>query len=274
MKKILLLLPIIGICSSLFAQAPKVENVQAQQSEGTKDVQINFECSAKVEAPYLNLEVWFRESLGQTQWERAMSLSKADGTTMMFNSDWDDVNQEDVVYSHRLEGLSDTLQFQSLIWDAGADAPDVSTGEAQIRVIAFYDKTDEFGSVSPSAQVSGWDGLDDGNGTAGYDDNGTAGYDDNGTSPSGEVYVRDYADANNYYYNSPTVEYPTLVERIASYGISPIAPTGYYDEGSGMSLDVYELSDGIVFEITSIMPPSGILLCAIVGENLIPVILQ
>ena len=47
MKKILLLIPILGICSSLLAQAPQVLNVNANQVDGTKDVEINFDLTNK-----------------------------------------------------------------------------------------------------------------------------------------------------------------------------------------------------------------------------------
>ena len=193
MKKILLLLPIIGICSSLFAQAPKVVSVQAQQTEGTKDVQITFQCSAKAGTSTLNLEVWFRENLSKTQWARATSLYMVDGTTLPANSEWNDADQIAEIYSHRLDGITDVLETKTLIWNAGSDAPDVSTEEAQIRVIAFYDKTDEFGGIKPaSEQVSGWNGIDDGNGsTTANDSNGTAGTDTNGTNEGQDVYYLD-----------------------------------------------------------------------------------
>ena len=186
MKKILLLLPIIGICSSLFAQAPKVENVQAQQTEGTKDVLINFQCSAKVGVPSLNLEVWYRENPSQSQWERAWSLADIEGIDLPANAEWDAESQTDVICSHMISGLSDTLQTQQIIWKAGNDSNEISTSEAQVRVIAFYAKEDEFGTVlGPAGQVSGWNGIDDGSGSTTHDSNGTAGGDNNGTAPEG-----------------------------------------------------------------------------------------
>ena len=218
MKKILLLLPIIGICSSLFAQAPKVENVNAQQSVGTKDVQINFQCSAKAGTPSLNLEVWFRENLSKTQWTRASSLSKADGTYLATNAEVEAATGIEIIYSHRLDGITEALETQTLIWNAGTDAPDVSTSEAQVRVIAFYDKIDEYGTMTPSAQVSGWNGIDDGNGSSTSDSNGTTETDTNSTNNELDVYflsstqvgeVTSYAkeDAGNYvfevFYDEP-----------------------------------------------------------------------
>jgi len=201
MKKILLLLPIIGICSSLFAQAPKVENVNAQQSVGTKDVQINFQCSAKAGTPSLNLEVWFRENLSKTQWTRASSLSKADGTYLATNAEVEAATGIETIYSHRLDGITEALETKTLIWNAGTDAPDVSTSEAQVRVIAFYDKIDEYGTMTPSAQVSGWNGIDDGNGSNTSDSNSSAGTDTNSTNNELDVYYltsTDVGEATSY----------------------------------------------------------------------------
>lgn len=188
MKKILLLLPIIGICSSLFAQAPKVENVQAQQMVGTKDVQITFQCSAKAGESSLNFEVWYRENLSQTQWERAFDLRKVDDTFFVVNDELNPDTGDYTFYSHKLDGITEALLNQTVVWKAGIDAPDVSTSEAQVRVIAFYDKTDEYGTVNPSAQVSGWNGIDDGNGSNTSDSNSTAGTDTNSTNNELDVY--------------------------------------------------------------------------------------
>jgi hypothetical protein len=218
MKKILLLLPIIGICSSLFAQAPKVENVQAQQVVGTKDVQITFQCSAKAGVSSLNFEVWFRENLAQTQWGRAFDLRKVDDTWFFENNDFNPDTGNSTIYSHKLDGITEALETQTVVWKAGIDAPDVSTSEAQVRVIAFYEKTDEYGTVTPSAQVSGWNGIDDGNGNSTSDSNGTAETDTNSTNNELDVYflsstqvgqVTSYAkeDAGNYvfevFYDEP-----------------------------------------------------------------------
>jgi hypothetical protein len=85
-----------------------------------------------------------------------------------------------------ISGLSDTLQSQQIIWMAGNDSNEISTSEAQVRVIAFYAKEDEFGTIlGPAGQVSGWNGIDDGNGSSTSDSNGTAGGDNNGTAPEG-----------------------------------------------------------------------------------------
>ena len=99
MKKILLLIPILGICSSLLAQAPQVLNVNANQVDGTKDVEINFELSNKADySGELNVEVWYRTSPDQTQWERAMSLWESADYPMPNNVEWDIEAQEEVIY--------------------------------------------------------------------------------------------------------------------------------------------------------------------------------
>jgi len=72
MKKILFLIPLIGICSSLLAQAPQVTNVQAQQTEGTKDVAISFELTGKGYPVYG--EVWFKENDSMTIWTKVSSI--------------------------------------------------------------------------------------------------------------------------------------------------------------------------------------------------------
>ena len=215
MKKLLLLLPIIGICSSLFAQAPKVENVQAQQTEGTKDVQINFQCSARVGVSQLNLEVWFRKNPTQTQWQRALSLLNPE---LYENASFDSNTGLNTVYSHRITGITEALQGKTITWNAGVDAPDVSTTEAKIRVIAFYEKVDEFGGVLPaSGQVSGWNGIDDGNGSTTHDSNGTAGTDTNGTNDGLDVYYLD---------STKVGEVTSFTREIAGYYIFE----AFYDE--------------------------------------------
>jgi len=69
MKKILFLIPLIGICSSLYAQAPQVTNVQAEQMQGTKDVQVSFELTGKDSGSVTSSvygEFWFKETESKT----------------------------------------------------------------------------------------------------------------------------------------------------------------------------------------------------------------
>ena len=165
MKKILLLIPILGICSSLLAQAPQVLNVNANQVDGTKDVLIQFEITNKTDYyGQLNVEVWFRTSPDQTQWERAMSLWQDSVSELPNNIDWDAEAQQDVIYSHRIPAGGDVAETRSIYWKAGDDAHDVKTDQAQVRVIVFYTKEgpEGAGGPTPKDQVSGWDGFDDG----------------------------------------------------------------------------------------------------------------
>ena len=271
MKKILFLIPLLGICSSLLAQAPQVTNVQAQQTVGTKDVQVSFELTGKPGASLCYIEVWFKTESAQTQWQQVKSIpydpfsgGLQEATYYVFDEFGNPAGQDKVFTT----SAGDFPQNKMFTWNAGNDAPDVNTQDAQIRIIAFYPKMEEWGTEKPTdQQKSGWDGFGDFGGSGGSPDG-------NGTGSSGDVYIRDYADTNSYYV-SPEPAYATLFERIQfQYGLSPIAPAGYFDEASQLSHDVFELSDGLVLELTGTNPPAGMLLCATVGDNLIPVILQ
>jgi len=278
MKKILFLIPLLGICSSMLAQAPTVTNVQAEQTQGTKDVAISFELTGKDSGggtgSMINGEVWFKESESKTTWTKVSSVGTIDqfsGTFTSANlSEWTPDTGTDTLYPtfHLGEaGLSPVAK--NFIWKAGDDAPNINTADAKIRIIAFYPKMNEYDATEKPAaeQVSGWNGEGDFGGSGGSPDG-------NGTSPSGDVYVRDYSDPNSYMVSFDPV-WPNLRDRIQEqYGISPIAPTSYYDEASSSQLDVFELPDSIVQNLTGVMPPSGTLLCAVVGDNLIPVMLQ
>jgi len=272
MKKILFLIPLIGICSSLLAQAPQVTNVNAEQLVGTKDVQVSFELTGKPGAAVCFIEVWFKPDSTQTQWQQVKSIpydpGSAEGLQEMSYDLFDEFGTlvgQDKAFT---TGAAEWAQTKSFTWNAGNDAPDVNTQDAQIRIIAFYPKMEEWGTEKPTdQQKSGWDGIEEFGGSGGTPDN-------NGTGPSGDVYVRDYSDTNNYWYSSADPTWPNLIDRIR-YGesISPIAPTAYFDE-TGVPHDVFELSDGLVLQLTGTNPPSGMLLCAVVGDNLIPVMLQ
>jgi len=313
MKKILFLIPLLGICSSLFAQAPQVTNVQAEQIVGTKDVQVSFELTGKPGADLCFIEVWFKADSTQTQWQQVKNIpydaGNPNGLQEILFDLWDEFGNPSGQDKAFTAGATESPQNKTFTWNAGNDAPDVNTEDAQIRIIAFYPKMEEWGTEKPTdQQKSGWDGFGDfggsgaspdGNGSSvdsdgdGFSDGdeiaaGTDPYnagsfpgsndpgspDGNGTSPSGDVYVRDYADTNNYYV-LPDGLYSETRERIhAQYGIYPFAPTSYFDDVSGSQLDVYELPDNVVMGLTGVNPPSGTLLCAVVGNNLIPVMLQ
>jgi len=278
MKKILFLIPLIGICSSLLAQAPQVTNVQAQQTEGTKDVAISFELTGKDSGDGTGSivfgELWFKETESKTTWTKVSTVGVIDEFSPTFNPanlmEYDPDTGTNTSYpTIMLGGAGVSPTTKNFIWKAGDDAPNINTADAKIRIIAFYPKMNEDGVTEKPGgdQVSGWDGIGDFGGSEGTPDG-------NGTSPSGDVYVRDYADATGYYV-SPDPAYSDLRERIQEqYGIFPFAPTSYFDDVSGSQLDVYELPDNVVMGLTGFNPPSGTLLCAVVGNNLIPVMLQ
>jgi len=271
MKKILFLIPLLGICSSLLAQAPTVTNVQAEQVQGTKDVAISFELTGKGES--VHGEVWFKENDSMTIWTKVSSIFSE-----ISPGDLQPANLSDFDYASGTETAHDSIHIgyaeispttKNFIWKAGDDVPNINTTDAKIRIIAFYPKMNEDGVTEKPGgdQVSGWDGIGDFGGSGGTPDG-------NGTSPSGDVYVRDYADTNNYYVSLDPA-YATLSERIqGQYGISPIAPEGYFDDGDQMYYDVFELPDSVVMSLSGMNPPSGMLVCAVVGDFLIPVMLQ
>lgn len=280
MKKILFLLPFLGICSSLFAQAPQVQNVNAQQIEGTKDVDISFDISSRPGGATLNLEVWFKEGESSSSWMKVRNvIDPLTGTPLPGNITVDEFGVE-TCHSLRIDGVTETLSNRSLMWQAGVDAPDVNTQDARIKLIAFYEKIDETtGTISPNdQQVSGFNGVDEsGFSNPQEDSNGTAGGDNNGTS--GATYVRDYSDANNYplsfdpavnfedaQYGSAQNKMDTIMQGFASLG-------SYYDDAGGVFYNVYELYDSFLYSNTGTNPPSGMGTFAVVGVSFIPVTL-
>ena len=185
MKKILFLIPLLGICSSLFAQAPQVTNVQAEQIVGTKDVQVSFELTGKPGASFCFIEVWFKSDSAQTQWQQVKSIPYAPEGLQEVPYDILDEGGNPIGQDKAFTtGATESPQNKMFTWNAGNDAPDISTQDARIRIIAFYPKVDEFGSEkSNSEQKSGWDGLGDFGGSGGSPDgNGTGSPDGNGSS--------------------------------------------------------------------------------------------
>ena len=171
MKKILLLLPVIGICSSLFAQAPKVENVVALQKEGTKFVIIKADISGKVDGfggfPMMFFEVWFKQSVAETTWQKVSNLKELGNETddpgpapeVAANEVFDGVGGYQKVSFH-LTGVGSAFTPKVFAWDAGAEISEYNSDDAVIKIIAFYPKKDEIGSDKPlEQQVSGWNGI-------------------------------------------------------------------------------------------------------------------
>lgn len=166
MKKILLIIPIIGICSSLLAQAPKVENVDANQKEGTKCVIIKADLSGKGSEPMAYCEVWFKLNPSDTQWLRVDNLKTLynefeDPNTapeLPANEGYD--SGTSVKLSYHINGLTEAPSQKIFVWDAGAQSSDYQSENAIVKVILFYPKKDEFGTPEPSdQQSSGWDGF-------------------------------------------------------------------------------------------------------------------
>jgi hypothetical protein len=168
MKKILLLLPIIGICSSLFAQAPKVENVVALQNEGTKFVIISADMSGKDSEPTMFIEVWFKQTAAETSWQRVSNLKELYGVDddpnaapeLPFNEVYDPTTGTNGKVSFHLNGVVSILNNKIFAWDAGAETAEFKSDDAVIKIISFYPKKDEYGSLKPNEQqISGWDGI-------------------------------------------------------------------------------------------------------------------
>ena len=184
MKKILFLIPLLGICSSLIAQAPQVTNVQAQQMEGTKDVAVSFELTGKPGASLCYIEVWFKSESASTQWQQVKSIPYSpEGLQELTYDVWDEsgsLTGQDKAFT---TGAADFPQNKSFTWNAGNDAPDINTQDARIRIIAFYPKMEEWGTAKATdQQKSGWNGKGDFGASGGTPDgNGTGSPDGNGS---------------------------------------------------------------------------------------------
>jgi len=173
MKKILLLLPIIGICSSLFAQAPQVQNVNANQKEGTKFVIIKADISGKDDpggfggGVQMYFEVWFKQTAAETTWQKVSNLSEMasefddpSSAIVLAANEFDDGFGNFQKVSFHLNGVGSGLTSKVFVWDAGSETSEYKSDDAIIKIIAFYPKKDEIGSEKPlSEQVSGWNGI-------------------------------------------------------------------------------------------------------------------
>lgn len=198
MKKILFLIPLWGICSSLLAQAPQVTNVQAQQIAGTKDVSISLQLTGKLDESGFDHpvygEVWFKEIESMTTWTKVSSISgeTAPGTIESLNMfEYNPDTGENVSYPTIVLGeIGDAPKTKTLTWKAGDDAPNINTSSAKIRIIAFYPKMNEDGvTEKPVAdQVSGWNGEGDFGGSGASPDsngNGSIGFELDGNDAYG-----------------------------------------------------------------------------------------
>jgi hypothetical protein len=135
-----------------YSGQPIVANVQARQIPGTKNVGVDFFLqldSGKIsQDPYI--EMWFRASQSDIQWERCMEISVSDGAwanlTPKQTSQWDEQSQtmQDSLTDHtiRFGTAGDPTQYTegvvNLIWDAGSEKPNFKTENAQIRIRVIY----------------------------------------------------------------------------------------------------------------------------------------
>ena len=184
MKKILFLIPLLGICSSLLAQAPTVTNVQAEQVQGTKDVAISFELTGKGES--VHGEVWFKENDSMTIWTKVSSIFSeiSPGDLQPANLiDFDPASGTTTTHASIHIGLAEVSPTtKNFIWKAGDDVPNINTADAKIRIIAFYPKMNEDGVTEKPGgdQVSGWDGIGDFGGSGGTPDGNGSSVDSDG----------------------------------------------------------------------------------------------
>ena len=175
MKRILLLLPIIGICSSLFAQAPTVINITAEQRAGTKYIEFSADITGKTGdgiSNRINVEFWFKGDIydAGAQWVKISEIQSinfagedAEYATQLFKNESNEIDPSTGLYkaaSFQIPDIIDAPINKIFLWDAGKESDNFSSANAQIKIIAFYTKRDEFNSEKPSAeQVSGWDGI-------------------------------------------------------------------------------------------------------------------
>ena len=139
-----------------FVGAPLVANVSAEQSPGTKTVMINFWLQYDTsKSPNVYIEVWFRESANQPQWERCMAITD-------FNEElgWNPATAtNDLLVAHTRLGTG-WVWFE---WDAGTEKPNFKGENCEIRVMAIYPKMDpnSQSTLLPAEQQgSGWDGYE------------------------------------------------------------------------------------------------------------------
>ena len=207
MKKILFLIPLLGICSTLLAQAPQVTNVQAEQTQGTKDVAISFELTGKDSGggtgSFIFGEVWFKESDSMTTWTKVSSVGTFDefGTFTRANlMEWNPDTGTSTFYPTIIlgeAGLSPVAK--NFIWNAGDDAPNINTADAKIRIIAFYPKMNEYDATEKplAEQVSGWNGEGDFGASGGSPDGNGSVVDSDGDGFSNEEEINAGSDPYN-----------------------------------------------------------------------------
>ena len=139
-----------------FVGAPLVADVHAEQVAGTKNVSIGFWLQFdEQKSSNVYIEVWFRESSNEVQWERCMEIGEGILTAQTyFNPDTGSSEPQ----AHTKSGSSEWVQFE---WEAGTEKPNFKGEDCQIRVMAIYPKIHVGGGELPvDQQGSGWDGYE------------------------------------------------------------------------------------------------------------------
>ena len=140
-----------------FVGAPLVADVHAEQVAGTKNVSIGFWLQFdEQKSSNVYIEVWFRESSNEVQWERCMEIGEGILTAQTyFNPDTGSSEPQ----AHTKSGSSEWVQFE---WEAGTEKPNFKGEDCQIRVMAIYPKQYEGGGgeLPVDQQGSGWDGYE------------------------------------------------------------------------------------------------------------------
>jgi len=140
-----------------FVGAPLVADVHAEQVAGTKNVSIGFWLQFdEQKSSNVYIEVWFRESSNEPQWERCMEIGESLTKKFGYNPE---TYANDLLVAHTKPGTG-WVWFE---WDAGTEKPNFKGNDCQIRVMAIYPKENPNSSgtyLSEEEQGSGWDGYE------------------------------------------------------------------------------------------------------------------
>lgn len=142
-----------------FVGAPLVADVNAEQVAGSKNVSIGFWLQFdEQKSSIVYIEVWFRESANEIQWERCMEIDKGEPKIFTEKTGLNPDTGLNETLAHTKSGSSEWVHFE---WDAGTEKPNFKGEDCQIRVMAIYPKQYEGGGDLPDDQQgSGWDGYE------------------------------------------------------------------------------------------------------------------
>jgi hypothetical protein len=143
-----------AVMGSPYQGAPLVENVFAEQIQGSKNVLIDFSVTLADDSSgagggassdkMSTLEIWFKSDPASPQWQECITFvtdSAGGGQT--------DPNQ-------KAPGNLDQSGGFYAIWDAGTDKPNFQTTTGKIRVLVSYNREEGGGIISGSQ----WDGYE------------------------------------------------------------------------------------------------------------------